>query len=695
MNKTLNTLLAAAMSVLCISAATATPISTDGSAASEISNGCSPATGTRTADAPSGKAVANRSAGSNSDKAASSAAGSSTEKTVSSGSAGASKKSKAASSSAEKASTTSAAGAEKTTGNGLEEAKIKNPAAVKPNPKAKNPAKVGETKIVDSFDKNSWPLTIKAEEWCPYAGVRKRVDEEDFVEGNASILLEYSFSGKATARVDTANQAATGNRTDTETETANDQAAAVNRTEVANGRTNAANNQTTVATTELPAPEQVYMLRRFGNWRCDFSFCPYGLSIWVKGKAGNPGELRMVLLQDSELGVGQTTVRQTYQCPDKSGAIRKGRWTRLIFPFNEFTPLDAAGTPLDLSKVIGYRIEIVNTEGKAGSGEVHFDLMEQLTTYRPEWNKKAKFSSVFLQISPAYAKTDFDKMMAEGKKIGIDTWILQYCIGHKKLEHCAYYKNCSLPWITERYDIADRMFAAAEKAGCKIVVGPYFQYWGDTDISKRTRYAEMLENNKLVIDELADNFASSPAFAGWYIADEFHDGSARANANWHRDSATEQLAWYLEENARYMKSKKDVPVCVAPALWKGRPAKMTGDLFGRLFARTPDVDILYLQDCCGRGPDSVMSVGVDLPNYYAEIKKACDANGVKFGVDIESFFRCNMFKMPRRQKTWDELSRQLWMAGQFTDYITTFSWASFKPGYRTYEGYRAYLKSIE
>ena len=89
-----------------------------------------------------------------------------------------------------------------------------------------------------------------------------------------------------------------------------------------------------------------------------------------------------------------------------------------------------------------------------------------------------------------------------------------------------------------------------------------------------------------------------------------------------------------------------------------------------------------------------MSVGIDLPNYYTEIKKACDANGVAFGVDIESFFRCSMLKMPRRQKTWKELAPQLWMAGAFTDKITNFSWATFKPGYYTYEGYKKYFDQL-
>ena len=43
------------------------------------------------------------------------------------------------------------------------------------------------------------------------------------------------------------------------------------------------------------------------------------------------------------------------------------------------------------------------------------------------------------------------------------------------------------------------------------------------------------------------------------------------------------------------------------------------------------------QDIGGR---CLVDFDVDLPNWFAEIKKACDANGVIFGVDIESFKEC-------------------------------------------------------
>lgn len=502
--------------------------------------------------------------------------------------------------------------------------------------------KVGEVKPMDLFDVNGWAYSSKAEAWSPGAKISRMPDEYDKIEGNASMELSYTFTGEST---------------------------------------------------DPSKKEAVYLLRNFGNWRSDLSFHPLALSIWVKGDKDNVGELSFCLMQDSEMGAGWGVERQRYRIVDNTGAIRKEKWTRLILPYDAFEPCEGTTEPLNLARIMGWRIEIENTKGeKTVDSKIHLDNLEQLTTYKPEWNRTAKFSSLFVQISKVYDKTDWNKVFADGKAVGIDTWFLQYCLGHKSNANCAYYKNCNLSWITEKYDIVDRMFEAAEKAGVKIIVGPLFQYWNDADLKKKYRYAEMYDVNIKVIDELAANFGKSPSFAGWYIADEFHDGTGKKT--FYSDEATECLGWYLETTAKYMKSKVDVPVSIAPALWKGYPAELTGKWFGRLFSKTPSVDNLYLQDCCGRGPEVIMSVTVDLPNYYAEIKKACDENGVAFGVDIESFFRCSMLKIPRTPKTWERLRDQLWMAGNFTENITNFSWATFKPGTMTYDGYKEYYKKL-
>ena len=149
------------------------------------------------------------------------------------------------------------------------------------------------------------------------------------------------------------------------------------------------------------------------------------------------------------------------------------------------------------------------------------------------------------------------------------------------------------------------------------------------------------------------------------------------------------LAKYLEGVASYIKTKSDKPVSIAPALWRGMPADLCGQWFGRIFAQTPNIDYLYIQD---RGGRCLVDVDVDLPNWFAEIKKACDANGVHFGVDIESFQSCWCPNVPYREKNWSELKEQLFVAGLFTEYITNFSWVTFKKGTNNYTSYKKYLE---
>jgi len=87
-----------------------------------------------------------------------------------------------------------------------------------------------------------------------------------------------------------------------------------------------------------------------------------------------------------------------------------------------------------------------------------------------------------------------------------------------------------------------------------------------------------------------------------------------------------------------------------------------------------------------------VDIDVDLPNYFAQIKKACDETGVEFGVDVESFLGCGCPNVPYHAKNWNELKEQLFVAGMFTNNITNFSWATFKPGTGAFAGYKAYLK---
>lgn len=232
------------------------------------------------------------------------------------------------------------------------------------------------------------------------------------------------------------------------------------------------------------------------------------------------------------------------------------------------------------------------------------------------------------------------------------------------------------------------MVAAAERQDFKLIFGLNGGDYDNTRLSDPAMYNELLEKNKVVCDELFANFGNSSCFAGWYITEEFHDG--RYPAGWQTETPRNLLAEYFQNVASYLKTKPtQFEVSIAPALWRGMPADMTGKWFKAIFEKTPDIDNLYLQDVGGR---CLADFDVDLPNYFKHIKQACDDTGVKFGVDIESFMQCNCPNVPYRAKTWAELEEQLYIAGLYTDRISNFSWLTFQPGVNSFEGYKEYLR---
>ena len=444
-------------------------------------------------------------------------------------------------------------------------------------------------------------------------------------------------------------------------------------------------------------PEYVYFEETWGDYRPDLSFYPLGLSIWVKGQKGNKGVFRFIIMEDekqfsADKPHDSTRKRWQYYAFEDEEILSKEGWNRLVMPYSAFKLYKkgqgATADGLLLNRFEGFRIEIVNTKHEVCTGEVSIDALEQLTSYELK-SGKPKFSSIFVQLNTAYVNEDWDKQFQDSRAIGIDTWIIQYAEQFTDGENTSisFYKNTNMPWITEKYDFVDQMFEAAERNGIKLIVGLYPGDYSKTNTASPEKYNLNLERNKMVFDELYEQFGNHPCLEGWYITEEFHDGSYPVG--WQQEPSLSMLAKYLEGVASYIKTKSDKPVSIAPALWRGMQADLCGQWFGRIFAQTPNIDYLYLQDLGGR---CLVDVDVDLPNWFAEIKKACDANGVHFGVDIESFQSCWCPNVPYREKNWSELKEQLFVAGLFTEYITNFSWVTFKKGTNNYTSYKKYLE---
>lgn len=495
--------------------------------------------------------------------------------------------------------------------------------------------KVKAVKTINTFDEEAcWYYYINHANNSPQATLKKRVITSNKVEGRGAFVMTYRFSGTST-----------------------------------DGK-----------------PETVFFQQKWGDYSSDLSFYPLGLSIWIKGRPDNSGTFRFVLMQDEVLAADNHVVRSTFEYTDPD-ILKHDGWQRLVIPYSWFKPMEGTTNPLDLSRNIGYRIEIVSDGEATGDNEFIMDNLEQLTSYEPEYTGKPKFSSLFIQLNSVYQNTDWDEAFTACKEVGIDIWIIQYSVGFGVENNVSWYTGSQAEWVTTEYNIIDRMVEAAERCGFKLMFGMFGGDYSKVNTQDQSVYDELLRKNKLVANELYERFGDSPCFDGWYITEEFHDGTYPVG--WHAEKARKCLANYLQSLAAYVKTfPNKYPVAIAPALWRGLPADKSGEWFELLFTDTPDIDYLYLQDCAGR---CCTDVDVDLANWYSHIKEACDKTGVEFGVDVESFLSCSCPYEPYREKTWEELQEQLFMAGKFTEHITNFSWATFKPGQSGFEGYKAYV----
>lgn len=315
--------------------------------------------------------------------------------------------------------------------------------------------------------------------------------------------------------------------------------------------------------------ESVYIQQNEGDYRSDLSFHPLGLSIWVKGNKRNKGTFRFMIIQD----VGQFTQDalhdkerwQFFEYVDKD-VLTKDEWTRVVMPYKAFTFVkghDLGDNKLVLNRFEGYRLEITNDDNSVCAGEFCIDNLEQLTSYTPEFEGTPKFSSVFIQLNSVYKDTDWDKEFKASLEVGIDTWIIQYAEGFNDRieEKTSFYSPTSLPWVTKQYDIMNRMFEAAERNGMKLIVGLYPGDYSKRDTTRPEQYDFLVERNKLVFDELFAFWGNHPNLAGWYITEEFHDGSYPVG--WQQEPALSMLADYLQTVAAYVKSKSPKEICIA------------------------------------------------------------------------------------------------------------------------------------
>ena len=430
------------------------------------------------------------------------------------------------------------------------------------------------------------------------------------------------------------------------------------------------------------------------NWydmyRSDLSFHPLGISLWVKSQKGNGNVFTVKLLQQDEAFSLTYDEQEAFLYSDSTFLNQDG-WNRLIIPYKWFVPETGNSMKeLNLRRVNGIQVEIANVSMEKENGTIYVDAIQQLTSFEPEITEPATFSSIFVQLHyPTHHGYDWKNLFEEYLEVGIDSLIVQRAVNYPNDVNTFWYTGSSLSWKESEHDYLNQIFNAAEETGMKIVVGLNQGRYPD-DRGDAASYDALYERNVELVDELYQLFSPSPAFAGWYIAEEFHDG---AWMGWLDVQRGALLSNYLNRVAKYAKSKeRKFIVTIAPALWRGRPADLTYHFYKRILEKTPEIDIMYLQDCGGRCSVDEDDYDVYIPQYFEMIKKACDETDVQFGVDIESFENCANEGENYEKRSWVKLKQQLEMASLFTKNITQFSWSSFRPGVGAFDAYKEYLK---
>lgn len=438
---------------------------------------------------------------------------------------------------------------------------------------------------------------------------------------------------------------------------------------------------------------QVVAIRQ--NWydmyRSDLSFHPLGISLRVKSQKGNMNGLTVKLLQQNEAFSLSFDEQEAFLYSDSTFLNQDG-WNRMIIPYKWFVPEKGNSMKeLNLQRVNGVQVEIVNLPMKEEIGTLYVDAIQQLTSYEPVINDPATFSSIFVQLHyPTHHGYDWRSLFEQYLEVGIDSMIVQRAVNYPNEVNTFWYTGSSLSWKEKEHDYLNQIFSAAETTGMKIVVGLNQGRYPD-DRGEAASYDALYERNVELIDELYDLFASSPSFAGWYIAEEFHDG---AWMGWLNTQKAVLLSNYLNRVAKHAKSKeRKFIVTIAPALWRGRPADLTYHFYKRILEKTPDIDVMYLQDCGGRCSVDEDDYDVYIPQFFEAVKQACDEVGVQFGVDIESFENCANEGKNYEKRSWLALKQQLDMASLFTKNITQFSWSSFRPGVGAFDAYKEYLRT--
>lgn len=253
------------------------------------------------------------------------------------------------------------------------------------------------------------------------------------------------------------------------------------------------------------------------------------------------------------------------------------------------------------------------------------------------------------------------------RRIGLDT-VVVIRAGYR--DQCLFPAR-SVPDLLPCPDDLARVFLdLAEEHG----LGLYFGLYDSGRHWLRGAYWREVELNRAFVEEVAERYGSSPAFAGWYVCHE----TSRNALN------IVELYRALGEACR---AARPVPVLISP--FPQGPKQFSGeevfaleetvDHWDHIFAESAGAfDICAFQD--GQIPYR------DLPAFGRAIRGLCDRYGVRCWANVETFDRDKPLKFPPLD--WRHLRFKLEAAAGYADKAITFEFAHFMSPHSTWPSAR-------
>lgn len=247
---------------------------------------------------------------------------------------------------------------------------------------------------------------------------------------------------------------------------------------------------------------------------------------------------------------------------------------------------------------------------------------------------KPVFRSSFIQswYCRNWDSSRWEKELSMLRDAGITEVIIQTTVDTTSGIKTAFYPTSIAGYTANEIDMLDKVLTVADSLEMKVRVGVGFNKdWWSKGAGDRAWLTREANENKLFVDEIAENYAGHPSFGGWHISYEISNITATTSTK----QANLNKFYKIMVNEMKLKTP-DKTVMVSP-FYNSRYSTL-GSLTNwsaaikNIFSDT-NVDILALQDSIGVNYNQISQ----LASIFTYTKKGTDAAKMQLYANNETF----------------------------------------------------------